>query len=80
MRAYRVIFVAANGDVCQHDYPHWLDAKSFIEFLRNSYTCKGYVCDNMDEFWTMGWERKEIFRKAGCPDKFIEYYRVNVEI
>lgn len=80
IRVFRVIFVAANGDVCQHDYPNWLDAKSFIEFYRNSCECKGYVCADDEETWITGWERKHVFTKAGRPDLFVEHKRVKHEI
>ena len=80
MRAYRVRFVAENGNEYKHDYMHWIDAKRFIESTRNLYHCSGYVCEDEDEFWVKGWERNEVFRKDGYPDKFIKYERVEIEI
>ncbi len=80
MRIYCVKFVAANGDVCKHEYPDWFGAKSMIEFLRISYRCKGYVCDDADDDWVKGWCRKELFKKDGRPDLFIRYWKQDVEL
>lgn len=79
MTAYRVRFVATNGDVCQHDYLRWLDAYERIRSFRTIYECHGYVCADDEETWIRGWKRKHVFTKAGHPDLFIEYYPVTIK-
>lgn len=80
MTAYRVRFVATNGDVCQHDYLRWFDAYERIQSFRAIYECHGYVCADDEETWICGMKRKHVFTKAGRPDRFIEYYPVTIKL
>lgn len=75
---YRTRHSAANGDVCEHDYTRWLDAKACIESIRELYEAIGFECADDEDTWITGLERKHVFTKAGRPDRVIEYMRAEV--
>lgn len=75
----KVNYTATDGKIYSREFTGWTEHQlSFVRFLRHSYKCEGYVCDDDEETWITGWERKHVFKKAGHPDKIIEYMRVEM--